>query len=85
MLAVATPADKVALAADGSTIWLFRMQSWAAQVDELVQAGAYQNALGLLDSIDQALLPDKVPISCNSWIWKSDRHDRHSERYWFAS
>jgi hypothetical protein len=60
MLAVSTPTEKTALAAEGSTIWSFRMQTWAAQVDELVRAGAYQSALSLLDSIDEALLPDKV-------------------------
>lgn len=67
MLVVSTPADKVALTAEGSTIWRFQMQTWAAQVDELVQAGAYHRALTLLDSIDQSLLPDKVrPTPCYS-------------------
>jgi Vam6/Vps39-like protein vacuolar protein sorting-associated protein 39 len=63
MLTVSTPTDKVALTTEGSTIWLFRMQTWAAQVDELVQAGAYESALSLLNSIDDSFLPDKAGVS----------------------
>jgi hypothetical protein len=37
------------------------MKPWGEQVDELVDAGKYAEALALLDTIDAALLPDKVP------------------------
>lgn len=59
MLLVSSPNDKTA-ATEGSTVWSFRMKSWADQVDELVQIGAYNDALALLDSIGPTLLPDKV-------------------------
>jgi hypothetical protein len=36
------------------------MKSWGVQVDELVDAGMYAEALALLNSIDPAVLPDKV-------------------------
>jgi Vam6/Vps39-like protein vacuolar protein sorting-associated protein 39 len=36
------------------------MKPWAQQIDELVVAGSYVDALALLETIDQALLPDKV-------------------------
>jgi hypothetical protein len=59
MLLVSSPNDKTA-ATEGSTVWSFRMKSWADQVDGLIQTGAYNDALALLDSIDTTLLPDKV-------------------------
>ena len=37
------------------------MKPWGEQVDELIDAGKYAEALALLDTIDAALLPDKVP------------------------
>jgi len=37
------------------------MKPWGEQVDELIDAGKYAEALTLLDIIDVALLPDKVP------------------------
>jgi hypothetical protein len=58
---VSTPTEKVA-AAEGSTIWVLSMQSWGAQVDELLDAGSYTDALALLDTIDRALLDDKVRV-----------------------
>jgi hypothetical protein len=60
LYAVTTPTDKTLAAQDGSSIWHFCMKSWAEQVDELVAAGSYVDALALLDTIDQAVLPDKV-------------------------
>ncbi|KAJ7911467.1 hypothetical protein B0H13DRAFT_2660518 [Mycena leptocephala] len=56
---VTTPTDKAAAAAEGSTIWQFKMKSWDAQIDELVVAGQYSDALALLDTIDTIALPDK--------------------------
>lgn len=38
------------------------MKSWGEQVDELIEAEAYADALALLDTIDSAILPDKVRI-----------------------
>ncbi|KAJ7236270.1 hypothetical protein B0H12DRAFT_1026995 [Mycena haematopus] len=56
---VTTPTDRTAAAAEGSTIWQFKMKSWGAQIDELVVAGQYSDALALLDTIDVVALPDK--------------------------
>jgi hypothetical protein len=36
------------------------MKPWGEQVDELIDAGKYAEALALLDTIDTVLLPDKV-------------------------
>lgn len=36
------------------------MRSWGDQIDELVQRCLYSDALSLLDTVDKALLPDKV-------------------------
>ena len=55
-----TPTDRTAAAAEGSFIWQFSMKPWSEQIDELVLAGKYSDALALLDTIDEALLPDKV-------------------------
>jgi hypothetical protein len=38
------------------------MKPWSEQVDELVRDGLYSDALALLATIDEALLPDKVRI-----------------------
>ncbi|KAJ7760728.1 hypothetical protein DFH07DRAFT_430267 [Mycena maculata] len=56
---VTTPTDRTAATAEGSTIWQFRMKLWGAQIDELVVAGQYSDALALLDTIDVSALPDK--------------------------
>lgn len=58
---VSTPTDRATTASEGSTIWCIRMKPWGEQVDELIDAGKYAEALTLLDIIDVALLPDKVP------------------------
>jgi len=36
------------------------MKSWGKQIDELVVAGSYLAALSLLDTLDVAVVPDKV-------------------------
>jgi hypothetical protein len=38
------------------------MKSWGEQVDELIDAGKYAEALAFLDNIDAVLLPDKVCV-----------------------
>lgn len=45
---------------EGSSIWCFSMRPWPEQIDELVNAGQYSDALALLDTVDGGLLPDKV-------------------------
>lgn len=57
---VSTPLDRATATAEGSSLWCFSMKSWGVQVDELVDAGMYAEALALLNSIDPAVLPDKV-------------------------
>lgn len=61
-----TPTDRATANAQGSSIWQFRMRPWNEQVDELVQAGAYSDALALLDLLDTASLPDKVRLLTHS-------------------
>ncbi|KAL0955078.1 hypothetical protein HGRIS_003995 [Hohenbuehelia grisea] len=56
---ITTPVDKTLATSEGSTIWQLSMRPWAEQVDELVQAGRYNDALMLLDTIETTLLPDK--------------------------
>ncbi|KAG6849265.1 hypothetical protein H0H93_009921 [Arthromyces matolae] len=56
---VTTPTDRTAASTEGSTIWHVKMKSWAEQIDELVQTGQYADALALLETVDEALLPDK--------------------------
>ncbi|KAF7316900.1 Rab guanyl-nucleotide exchange factor [Mycena chlorophos] len=56
---VTTPLDKTAATAEGSTIWQFTMKPWGTQIDDLVAAGQYSDALALLDTIDATALPDK--------------------------
>lgn len=63
---ITTPTDRATANAQGSSIWQFRMRPWNEQVDELVQAGAYSDALALLDLIGTASLPDKVRLSMPS-------------------
>jgi len=55
-----TPTDKIKLASEGSSVWMFSMRPWEEQIDELVETGRYAEALSLLDSIEEPLLPDKV-------------------------
>lgn len=57
---ITTPTDRANATAEGSSIWQFRMKPWGEQVDELVRDGLYSDALSLLETIDNAWLPDKV-------------------------
>ena len=50
------------------------LRPWAEQIDEMVTAGQYANALDLLEILDQVLLPDKV-------IWRSAPHTIGSRQY----
>ena len=63
---VTSPIERAIATAEGSTIWQSTMKSWAEQVDELVEAGSYADALLLLDTIDQAVLSDKVRPADNA-------------------
>lgn len=56
---VSTPADRATANLKGSSIWQFQMKSWGEQVDELVGAELYLDALALLETIDPTILPDK--------------------------
>lgn len=57
---VSTPSDRTLANAEGSSIVQFHMKPWGVQVDELVEAESYEEALSLLETLDSALLPDKV-------------------------
>jgi len=57
---IRTPIDRTTATAQGSTIWRVYMKSWGEQIDELVVAGSYLDALSLLDILDLAVVPDKV-------------------------
>ncbi|KAI0649291.1 hypothetical protein C8Q79DRAFT_949834 [Trametes meyenii] len=59
LFVVSTPIDRTAAANAGSAIWRFRMKPWNQQIDELVETGAYTEALALLNSLDAALVADK--------------------------
>lgn len=54
------PTDKAIATTEGRTVWQFDMKPWAEQIDELVQAGQYADALALLDTLEEGVLPDKV-------------------------
>jgi len=55
-----TPLDRAAATVEGTSLWIVKMRPWGEQIDELVDAGSYAEALTLLDSTDKVLLPDKV-------------------------
>lgn len=57
---MSSPNDRTALATEGSALWVFRMQPWETQIDELVQDCKYSDALALLDSLEDGLIPEKV-------------------------
>ena len=63
MYMMSTPIDKTAASIEGSSIWCFSMRPWSEQIDELVMTGQYSDALALLDTVDSALLPDKVGVT----------------------
>ncbi|KAI0073891.1 hypothetical protein K474DRAFT_1626886 [Panus rudis PR-1116 ss-1] len=56
---VTTPVDRPLATAEGSTIVEFVMKPWGQQLDELVEVESYAEALSLLETLDQAILPDK--------------------------
>jgi len=60
LFAMTTPVDKTAAVAEGSSIWRFDMKSWPEQIDELVLAGKYSDALAYLNTLDDEQLVDKV-------------------------
>ena len=57
---IRAPIDRAAATAQGSAIWRVYMKSWGDQIDELVVGGSYLDALSLLDTLDVAVIPDKV-------------------------
>lgn len=57
---IRTPIDRTTATAQGSAIWRVYMKSWGEQIDELVVGASYLNALSLLDTLDAAVIPDKV-------------------------
>ena len=60
VFAVSTPTERNVAASEGSSVWLLQMRSWGEQIDELVGAERYADALVLLETIDKATLQDKV-------------------------
>ncbi|KIM35275.1 hypothetical protein M413DRAFT_449849 [Hebeloma cylindrosporum] len=59
LFVMTTPIDKVAAANEGSSIWQFSIRPWSEQIDELVLAGQYSDALALLDAVEESQLSDK--------------------------
>ncbi|KAN0065789.1 Vacuolar morphogenesis protein 6 [Thecaphora frezii] len=57
---VVTPSDRGAQEREGSTVWRLDMHGWGRQIDELVQKGEFEEALALLDSVDEVILEDKM-------------------------
>ncbi|KJA16870.1 hypothetical protein HYPSUDRAFT_46906 [Hypholoma sublateritium FD-334 SS-4] len=56
---ISTPTDKTTVASEGSSIWSITLKPWSDQLDELVIAGQYLDALALLNTLDESALPDK--------------------------
>lgn len=54
-----SPTDRAALETEGTTVWKLEMERWDTQVNELVRKGEFEEAIALLDSIDQVFLEDK--------------------------
>ncbi|KAJ3775239.1 hypothetical protein FB446DRAFT_417887 [Lentinula raphanica] len=54
-----TPTDRTVASSEGSSIWQFDMKPWSEQIDELLLAGQYMDALKLLDIIDASELPNR--------------------------
>ena len=74
---IRTPIDRATATAQGSAIWRVHMKSWGEQIDELVVAGSYLDALSLLDTLDVAVVPDKVGrvFASTSFMLTSRRFD----------
>lgn len=60
LFCVSTPTERAVAANEGSTVWVLKMKSLGAIVDELMQSGEYEEALELLAGIDERTLPDKL-------------------------
>ena len=60
LFVLAAPDEKAVMQSEGSTLWMLSMESWAGQVEELVKDGMYADALALLNTLDAAVLPEKV-------------------------
>ncbi|KAJ7800623.1 vacuolar sorting protein 39 domain 1-domain-containing protein [Mycena olivaceomarginata] len=56
---VTAPIHSTAAMAEGSTIWQMRMKPWNAQINGLVDAGHYHDALALLNKLGADTVPDK--------------------------
>ena len=77
---IRTPIDRTVATTQGSAIWRISMKSWGEQIDELVAAGSYLDALSLLDTLDVAVVPDKVgklPASMSSVLIPAGPTSRH--------
>jgi tetratricopeptide (TPR) repeat protein len=59
LFVIVTPTERGAMERDGCSIWCLEMKSWGKQIDELVEKEEFQEALALLNSIDDVLLEDK--------------------------
>jgi hypothetical protein len=59
---VTAPIHSTAAMAEGSTIWQMRMKPWNAQINGLVDAGHYHDALALLNKLEADTVPDKVRL-----------------------
>lgn len=57
---VTSPTERVAAAAEGSSIWMFNMTPWLDQMEEMVKAEQYTDALTLLSSLGPEIVPEKV-------------------------
>lgn len=74
---VTTPTDRTLANTEGSSIVQFHMKSWGVQLDELVEAESYTEALSLLESLDSALLPDKVIATILETFSRANRNYIH--------
>ena len=54
---ISSPSDRTEK--DGHQIWRLEMERWGLQIDELVSKGQFEEALALLDGLDQVILEDK--------------------------
>ncbi|KAG8830543.1 Vacuolar morphogenesis protein 6 [Serendipita sp. 400] len=57
---ISAPNDRTNLATEGSTLWMFNIQPWSTQIDELVADCKYSDAFALLESLEDGILPDKI-------------------------
>ncbi|KAG8832639.1 Vacuolar morphogenesis protein 6 [Serendipita sp. 399] len=57
---ISAPNDRTSLAAEGSTLWMFNIRPWSTQIDELVAECRYSDALALLETLEEGVLPEKI-------------------------